>query len=149
MEQIVLANQVELIYTRKTVVETIINGSPDIVEVIRNYINPGFIDHKEYFMLICLSQNNTVLNISTVATASIDQCLVDVRIILQTALLSNATGIVISHNHPSGSCRPSSQDIKITRQIDEACKLINIRFLDHIIITSESYLSFADEALIS
>jgi len=70
---------------------------------------------------------------------------VDVRVIFQVALRANATSIMFAHNHPSGNLQPSDADRKITRQIKDAGALLDIHLLDHIILTSESYLSFADD----
>ena len=64
------------------------------------------------------------------------------------ALEQLATGIIVAHNHPSGNLKPSSEDIKITKQIEEAGKILNIQLLDHLIITQNSYLSFADENIL-
>ena len=72
----------------------------------------------------------------------------DPRNILQAAILSNATGIILCHNHPSGNLEPSSFDEAITSKIKEAAAYLDIRIMDHIILTSESFYSFADEGLI-
>jgi DNA repair protein RadC len=71
----------------------------------------------------------------------------DVRMIMQTALKSNASAIILAHNHPSGNTEPSDADKKITSKIKEAGQLLEIAVLDHLILTSETYLSFADEGL--
>ena len=70
----------------------------------------------------------------------------DVRVVMQTALVSNATAIVLAHNHPSGNTRPSGQDDSLTRKIKSACELMDIRVLDHIIVTPyDSHYSYNDE----
>jgi DNA repair protein RadC len=71
----------------------------------------------------------------------------DVRVIMQTALKACSNSIIISHNHPSGNLTPSEADKDLTRKIREAGKVLDIAVLDHLIITSESYFSFADEGL--
>lgn len=74
---------------------------------------------------------------------------VDVRLILSVALKSAATGIILAHNHPSGNLQPSENDKSITRKIEQACSLLDIKLLDHLIICPEkSFLSFADEGLL-
>ena len=70
------------------------------------------------------------------------------KIILQTALKVHASGIILSHNHPSGNLRPSEPDKQITSKIKEACKVLDLHLLDHIILTEESYYSFTDEGLL-
>ena len=74
--------------------------------------------------------------------------MVDVRILFKTALENFATGIIVAHNHPSGNLKPSQDDISITKIIFEAGKVLNIKLLDHIIITQNSWLSFAEENLL-
>ena len=72
----------------------------------------------------------------------------DVRMILQGALLTNATGIILAHNHPSGTLKPSKEDDRLTRRIVEAADIMNIRVNDHIILTSEGFYSYDDEGRI-
>ena len=69
----------------------------------------------------------------------------DISIICKFAIDTLATGIIIAHNHPSGQKTPSSEDIRLTKNIKEALKIFNIRFIDHIILTSDGYYSFQDE----
>jgi len=64
---------------------------------------------------------------------------------MQAALLCNATGIIVAYNHPSGNLKPSAEDIKVTQNIKEASKFLNIQLLDHCILTSTHYISFADD----
>ena len=72
--------------------------------------------------------------------------IVDVRMIMQTALVSNATSIILTHNHPSGNPRPSIHDDNLTKKIKSACELMDIRLLDHIIVTPyDSFYSYCDE----
>ena len=72
----------------------------------------------------------------------------DVRMILQGALLTNATGIILAHNHPSGTLKPSKEDDRLTRRIVEAADIMNIHVNDHIILTSEDFYSYNDEGRI-
>ena len=102
----------------------------------------------EEFWAVYLNQNNRILGKGKLSSGGINQSVVDVRILFKTALEHFATGIIISHNHPSGNLKPSSEDLKITKQIAEAGKILNIQLLDHLIIAQNSYLSFADENLL-
>ena len=102
----------------------------------------------EEFWAIYLNQNNRILGKSKLSSGGINQSVVDVRILFKTALEHLATGIIIAHNHPSGNLKPSSEDLKITKQIADAGKILNIQLLDHLIIAQNSYLSFADENLL-
>ncbi len=102
----------------------------------------------EEFWALFLNQNNRILSKSQLSSGGINQSIVDVRILFKTALEHCATGIIIAHNHPSGNLKPSAEDLKITKQIAEGSKLLNIQLLDHLIITQSSYLSLADEDLL-
>jgi DNA repair protein RadC len=73
---------------------------------------------------------------------------VDVRCILREALLKRASAIVLCHNHPSGSIRPSREDDMLTRQVEQASQCMNIRFVDHVILTDGAFYSYADEGRI-
>ncbi|CAM2990615.1 hypothetical protein DRF59_10725 [Chryseobacterium flavum] len=102
----------------------------------------------EEFWAIFLNNNNKAIHISQLTNGGISQSIVDVRILFKTALDHFSTGIIIAHNHPSGSLRPSREDINITQKIDEAGKTLNIQLLDHIIVTQDSYFSFSDAGLL-
>lgn len=102
----------------------------------------------EEFWALFLNQNNRIISKTQLSTGGINQSIVDVRILFKTALEHYATGIIIAHNHPSGNLKPSAEDLKITKQIAEGSKLLNIQLLDHLIITQNSYLSLADENLL-
>lgn len=103
---------------------------------------------RESFKMVLLNSANKVLGYSSMFEGGTNSTLADIRMIMQTTLLSNATSIIISHNHPSGQLNPSNEDITLTRKVKEACDLFAIRFLDHIIMTDEGYYSFADEGRI-
>lgn len=105
------------------------------------------LEHREYFYMLCLNRNNKVLGYSLISMGGLSGTIVDVRIIFQTALKASACSIILSHNHPSGNLTPSSADRDINNKIKEAGKFLDIPVLDHLILTPESYLSFADEGL--
>lgn len=69
---------------------------------------------------------------------------VDVRILLRHALLAEATSVILVHNHPSGSCRPSQEDNRLTERVNQACRAVNIRLIDHVIVTDGDYYSFSE-----
>ena len=106
------------------------------------------IEYKEYFKVILFNQANKVLGVSNISEGSTSQVSVDVKQIMQAAILSNASGLALAHNHPSGNCKPSYQDDSLTKKIQQACKLMDIMLLEHIIISSENYYSYADEGKI-
>jgi len=105
------------------------------------------LDYREYFYILCLNRNNKVLGYCQISAGGLNGTIADVRIIMQTALKSNACSIILSHNHPSGNLVPSEADKDLTKKIREAGKFLDIPALDHLILTSETYFSFADEGL--
>ena len=116
--------------------------------VLRENFSDDTIDYKETFKVLYLNQACQVLGCSTISEGGITNTLADVRMILQGALLTNATGMILAHNHPSGSIRPSRQDDELTRKIVEASNLMDIRVNDHIILTNEEFYSYCDEGRI-
>lgn len=122
-----------------------ISNSEDSYKVLLPYLSDL---HTEEFWVIFLNQNNRVLGKSKLFCGGINQSVVDIRILFKTALDYFAVGIIVAHNHPSGNLKPSPQDLSITKQIDEAGKILNIQLIDHLIISQNAYLSFADENLL-
>jgi DNA repair protein RadC len=103
--------------------------------------------HEEFWVLF-LNRNNLVIDKMMVSQGGLSGTVIDVRIILKTALEKLACSIVLCHNHPSGNLIPSEADKDITKKIKEAGKHMDIPVLDHLIIGNDSYFSFADEGLI-
>jgi len=113
--------------------------------ILRNYIDTNVLDVKEFFWIILLSRANKVLGISTITIGNTSGVTVNYREIIQLTLLSNASHIIVAHNHPSGKLAPSENDKRITEKLQEGLNLFDIKLLDHLILTSEAYYSFADE----
>jgi DNA repair protein RadC len=112
--------------------------------IIKNW-DHNIIDFQEQFKVMLLNRSNRVLGISTISTGGITGTVADSRIIFSIALKAGACGIILAHNHPSGQLSPSEQDKTLTRKIVDAGKMLDIQVLDHVIITSEGYYSFADD----
>ena len=106
------------------------------------------LEYREYFYILCLNRNNKVLGYCQISMGGVSGTVADVKIIMQTALKSNACSIILAHNHPSGNLVPSEADKELTKKIREAGKFLDIPVLDHLILTPETYFSFADEGLI-
>lgn len=102
----------------------------------------------EEMYLMLLNRANKVLGYSKISEGGITGTVVDTRVIFQIALKTNACSIILGHNHPSGNLKPSDADLKITKNIKEAGKIMDITLLDHIILTDEGYYSFADEGML-
>ena len=100
--------------------------------------------HEEFWVLL-LNQAAKVIDKVRISRGGIDQTTADVRSILREALLQRATQIALVHNHPSGNTRPSNDDLRLTQQARQAAQTMNIRLLDHVIVTDGSYYSFCDE----
>ena len=99
----------------------------------------------ESFKIIMLNKANKVLGISNISNGGVSGTVVDPKRVFQTALKANACGLILCHNHPSGTTTPSEADIKITHKIKQAGIFLEISVLDHLIVTPESFYSFADE----
>jgi len=103
---------------------------------------------KEVFVTVFLNQANKILHHEIISEGAITGTVADPRIILQKALEYKSTGIILSHNHPSGNLKPSKQDELLTQKIKNAAAYFDIKVMDHIIISDEGYFSFADEGLL-
>ncbi len=125
-----------------------ITGSRDCYQILLGSWDLSRLELVEQFKVLFTNRANRVLGIFELSTGGITGTVADPKLIFVAALKVGATGIVLSHNHPSGNLQPSQQDIDLTRKIKEGGKWLEIQLLDHIIITSESYYSFADEGII-
>ena len=95
--------------------------------------------------MLLLNNMNRVIDDVMIGSGGLTATVVDVRLIIREALLKRATAIAVCHNHPSGSTKPSREDDTLTANLVAACKVMNIRMLDHIIITDTDYYSYNDE----
>lgn len=102
----------------------------------------------EIFCVMYLNNSNIVIKNEIISSGGITSSIVDIRMILKNALLNQATGIIISHNHPSGNLQPSESDKNITQKIAASTKLMDIKLLDHIIIANQEFTSFSDLGLL-
>lgn len=116
---------------------------------VYNYMCPIMcdIDHEE-FWTIFLNNSNKILKRIKIGQGGITSTIVDLRLIMKTALENFATAIIICHNHPSGNLTPSSEDIKLTERIKSAGEILSIRLLDHVIITTKEYFSFTENSIV-
>ncbi len=119
-----------------------ITGSKDVYE----FFYPLLVDlpHEEFWVLI-LNRSNSIIDKYKISQGGIAGTVIDVRLILKRAINKLASSIILCHNHPSGNLSPSEADIKITKKLNDASQLVDIKVLDHIIIGGNSYYSFLDE----
>ena len=104
--------------------------------------------NKEHFLAAYLNQGNIIIKVERISTGGITLSLADPKVIFKSAMLKEATAIMVCHNHPSGVARPSAEDKKLTDKLVQAGKILDIRVLDHLIIGENSYFSFAEHGLI-
>ncbi|HAS90961.1 MAG TPA: DNA repair protein RadC [Sedimentibacter sp.] len=103
---------------------------------------------KEYFKIMLLDTKNNVKKVSEISVGSLNSSIVHPREVFYEAVVNLASSIILVHNHPSGDCEPSHEDIVLTNRLDESGKILGIRVLDHIIIGDGVYFSFKEEGLI-
>ena len=148
----VLSNvaEVELVYKSKVKASdrTQITSCNDAYEVLQAIWEDGKLDLVEQFKVLFLNRANKVLCVYNVSSGGITGTVADPRLIYSAALKVNAVSLVLCHNHPSGSLKPSRQDEELTQKIKGAGTFLDIKVLDHLIISSEGYYSFADEGLL-
>lgn len=125
-----------------------INKSQDAFRVLQNHWNYEVIDFLEEFKVMLLNRANRVLGIIDISLGGTSCTIADPKVIFVAALKSAAHGLILVHNHPSSELKPSNADIELTRKIKEGGKLLDVAVLDHIILSSDGYYSFADEGLL-
>lgn len=119
--------------------------SSDVFSIMQPLLSD--ITHEEVWILL-LNQSNKVIKKEQVSRGGISSSIIDTRIILKSAIESSASGIILCHNHPSGNIIPSKNDDLITEKLSNACQIMDLRLLDHIIIGAKSYYSYKDEGRI-
>lgn len=122
-----------------------ITSSKSVFEVMQPIV--GELKHEEFWILY-LNNSNKIIQKFQLSKGGITGTLVDVRLVLGKALELNATGLILIHNHPSGTLKPSEADKQITKKLKTAAESMDIKVLDHVIVTEKAYFSFADEVLL-
>ena len=125
--------------------KSVIKSSNDIAEYLRITLKDN---QSEVFAVVFLNKANKINNFEIISKGGITGTVADPRVILKKALESDATSLVLCHNHPSGNLKPSKADEELTAKIKEAAKYFDIRIMDHIIVSEEGYYSFSDEGLL-
>ncbi len=122
----------------------------DSSEKVGQYLIPKYIGiPNEIVLLVCLDSKCKVIGCTTVMEGSVNATQVSVRKIVETAVRSNASSVIISHNHPSGLAIPSREDLQTTEKIKQALLLINITLLDHIIVADNDWVSLRDSSYLT
>ena len=130
---------------KKPVVKTAFDAFIELIE----FFPLDTISLHERFVAMYLNRSNRVLGVYELSKGGITGTVVDLRLLLAVALKTASTGVILAHNHPSGNLKPSNSDRDITERVKEACKLFDIKLLDHLILSpNNSYFSFVDEGIL-
>jgi len=125
-----------------------ITGSRDAFNILKDSWDDSKIEFVEQFRVMLTNRAQKILGIVEISTGGVSGTVADPKVIFAAAIKAGASGFIMAHNHPSGNLSPSQSDIDLTRKMKEGGKLLEIQLLDHIIVTTEGYYSFADEGMI-
>lgn len=133
-------------FFRRTETRIKLSSAEAVATYARSNIYPeGTIQYVEQFFVLLLDRQNQLYAFKQISSGGVSATFTDPKLIFQTALLCHATQIILVHNHPSGNIQPSNNDLQMTKRLKEVGELLELPVLDHVIITEESYYSFADE----
>ncbi|MBB6613136.1 JAB domain-containing protein [Pontibacter sp. Tf4] len=125
-----------------------VTSSSDSYCILKKSWDTGKLEFVEQFKVLLLNRANRVLGLYELSTGGVAGTVADPKLVFVAALKACASAIVLCHNHPSGNTKPSAADLALTKKMKQAGEVLDIAVLDHIILTSESYYSFADEGLL-
>ena len=152
LEQLNNVSEIDIVYKKKVTCKVserpLIGSSSDAYQVCLHYWNPDKIELLEEFKVLFLNRANRVLQIFPVSQGGMTGTVADPRLILAGAIKIASCAMILVHNHPSGNLKPARADEDLTFKIREAAKYFDLKVLDHLIITSEGYYSFADEGFL-
>ncbi|MES2331351.1 MAG: JAB domain-containing protein [Bacteroidota bacterium] len=145
-----MVSEIELVYKSKVKPSQRpqLKSVAAVAEFLQKSWDENRIELVEQFKVILMNRNHRVLGIYEASTGGVSGTIADPKLIFIAALKLNASTLIISHNHPSGNFDPSGADKKLTQKIKEGADLLDMKLLDHIIMTTEGYYSFADEGLL-
>ena len=152
--------QIEISYKTLSKDKVSIKGSKDAYTVLKPYFEK-VTEYKELFFALYLNRSNSVLGVDyfpynyhqgehkanallLISEGGKSGTVVDILQLLQGAILTNASSVIVAHNHPSGNLNPSNNDKEITKKLKDICLLMDVSLLDHLIITTDNFYSFAD-----
>lgn len=142
-------SEVELVYRSSRGIEASpkVTSSKEVYNVFLAHWDMQKIEFVEQAKIMMLNRSNKVIGIYDLASGGLDFVAIDIRMIFCCALLTKASAVIFAHNHPSGKLYPSEEDLRMTRKIKEAGKLIEIPLLDSVIVTLNGYVSLSDKGL--
>ncbi|MBR9846274.1 MAG: JAB domain-containing protein [Algicola sp.] len=138
--------EIKVSYTSGNRDKVKITNSKDSYELLLSCWSQKTIELQEEFKVLLLNRNHQVLGIYPLSKGGVSGTVVDAKLVFSVALKCNASSIIIAHNHPSGNLKPSDADIRLTQKLKEAGNYLDVKVLDHIILSREGYYSFVDES---
>lgn len=143
------ANEIEIVYKPNLSAANLtkIESAHEAVEFLRS-IWPDDLEFRERFYAIYLNRQNKILGYFLISIGGVSGTFVDAKLVFQPAFAMHASSIILAHNHPSGNLKPSTADEKLTKNLATVGKLLDLQVLEHIILTNESFYSFANNSLI-
>lgn len=123
----------------------VITGPEDVAQAVRSIFDADMIEWVESMVIIGLNRANEIVGFYKISQGGVSGTVADPKVVMQFALLSNSSAVILAHNHPSGSLRPSAPDIALTHKLDQAARLFDINLYDHIIITKNGTYSMKDQ----
>lgn len=125
-----------------------ISSSEQAYKVLIQHWDLGRIEFLEEFKIILLNRRNRVLGVVNISSGGVSGTIADPKVIFATALKTGSSGIILAHNHPSSEVDPSSEDLNLTKKLSAGAKILDLKIMDHLIISRERFYSFADEGLL-
>jgi len=139
-----VAAALELGRRRYCYMKAVIKHPQDIIPYLKNYA----VSSKEHFVMVTLDGGHQIMQIHVISVGTLNRSLIHPREVFVEAIKERAACIVLCHNHPSGNCNPSEEDVKTTQILIEASFIVGIEILDHIIVDCDSYYSFMEHKLL-
>jgi len=141
-------SEIRVTYSTRNGEKLKVSSSHSAYEILLPHWKRKTIELHEEFKVLLLNRSNQALGVYHLSKGGVSGTIVDAKLIFSVALKCNASNIILAHNHPSGNRKPSSADLSITRKIKQGCSLLDLALLDHLILTKDGFLSFADEGLL-
>ena len=140
--------EIKVSYSNNNVERIKVTNSQILYNLVLKQWDLDLIEFQEEVKIVLLNRANVVLGIYEMSKGGTSGTVVDIKIILGIALKCNASSIVITHNHPSGTLEPSEPDKSITKKLKDACRILDLNLLDHLIVTGKGYYSFSDNLIL-
>lgn len=135
-----MVKEKSLLYPRRN-----IKSPEDAFILVKEFLGEA---DREYFMVVCLDTKNQPTALNVCHMGSLNSSIVHPREVLKVAILSNSASVIVAHNHPSNDTTPSREDIEVTKRLSEACKIVGIELLDHLIAGNDNFVSLKEKGYI-